>query len=81
MTDKWIGPRVLCGDSNPPPDGYEYVYTASPALSRGNPADRPGFRPATRMARALRCPALRFARVEGHAGYCMHLLRARVRRG
>ena len=26
MTDKWIGPRrVLCGDSNPPPDGYEYV--------------------------------------------------------
>ena len=25
MTDKWIGPRVLCGDSNPLPDGYEYV--------------------------------------------------------
>ena len=25
MTDKWIDPRVLCGDSNPPPDGYEYV--------------------------------------------------------
>ena len=27
MTDKWIGPRVLCGDSTPPPDGYEYLIT------------------------------------------------------
>ena len=27
MTDKWIGPRVLCGDSNPLPDGYEYLIT------------------------------------------------------
>ena len=27
MTDKWIGPRVLCGASIPPPDGYEYLIT------------------------------------------------------
>ena len=38
MTDKWIGPRVLCGDSNPPPDGYEYVrrYAADVRLAAGS---------------------------------------------
>ena len=38
MTDKWIGPRVLCGDSNPPPDGYEYVrrYADDVRLAAGS---------------------------------------------
>ena len=38
MTDKWIGPRVLCGDSNPLPDGYEYVrrYADDVRLAAGS---------------------------------------------
>ena len=38
MTDKWIGPRVLCGASNPPPDGYEYVrrYAEDVRLAAGS---------------------------------------------
>ena len=38
MTDKWIGPRVLCGDSNPPADGYEYVrrYADDVRLAAGS---------------------------------------------
>ena len=38
MTDKWIGPRVLCGDSNPPPVGYEYVrrYADDVRLAAGS---------------------------------------------
>ena len=39
MTDKWIGPhRVLCGDSNPPSDGYEYVrrYVDDVRLAAGS---------------------------------------------
>ena len=38
MTDKRIGPRVLCGDSNRPPDGYEYVrrYADDVRLAAGS---------------------------------------------
>ena len=39
MADKWIGPRrVLRGDSNPPPDGYEYVrrYADDVRLAAGS---------------------------------------------
>ena len=37
MNDKWIGPRVLCGDSNPPPDGYEYLITYEAQLPTAGP--------------------------------------------
>ena len=38
MTDKWTGPRLLCGDSNPPSDGYEYVrrYAEDVRLAAGS---------------------------------------------
>ena len=78
MTDKWIRPRrVLCGDSNPPADGYEYVrrYADDVRLAAGsgtmveneNVAGYVAFRRDWMRRHGLRAESCSLVAVTGHS--------------
>ena len=77
MTDKKTGPCVLCGDSNPPADGYEYVrrYADDVRLAAGsgttveneNVAGYVAFRRDWMRGRGLRAERCSLVDVTGHS--------------